>query len=250
MSSDARERLLKLGQISRHNDASVGGKTSEFCCSQAASCVQTKTHRPLYSYQRKHQTPAPTPDRTRTYIASAAVENIMQAAEFAEVIERPLRHHLIIRWPTNDWSQHQPVQQAMSKWLSRYSGGAFYVWAKEGNGGPHSHFLLYLETNRTRRFRSMLIRTLKRLTGLRSLKKGTVRCRNVFTFGSPIEHTQNRVAYICKGADPETRERLGIEKRDSCSLPGGKQAGVSQSLGVGARRNAAYCLLSGCRVRS
>lgn len=238
MKTDARGPLSKLGQLSDHSDTLVEGKTHGFCGVHQEYEAETKTLRALSSYQQLHPTPKPPPPNHRSFIKFTAVENILQAAEFAEVIERPLRHHLIIRWPTDDWSLHQPVQQAMGKWLSRYSGGAFYVWAKEGNGGPHSHFLLYLEPNRTRRFRSMLIRTLKRLTGLRSLNKGTVRCRNVFTFGSPTEHTQNRVAYICKGADPETRKLLGIEKTDICYLPGGKQAGVSQSLGIAAREGA------------
>jgi hypothetical protein len=244
MKTDARGPLSKLGQLSDHNNTLVEGKTYGFCGVHEAYEAETKTHRPLCSYQQLHRTPNPPPPSNRTFIKSTAVENMIQAADFAEVIERPLRYHLIIKWPTNDWSLHQPVQQAISKWLSRHAGGAFYVWSKEGNGGPHSHFLLHLRTGTTRSFRSMIIRNLKWLAGLRSLKKGAVQCRNVFTFGSPTEHTQNRVAYLCKGADPETRKILGIEKTDTCYLPGGKQSGVSQALGVAARRRAGGSLPS------
>lgn len=31
------------------------------------------------------------------------VENLIQAAGYARVIDKPLYHHLTIRWPTGDW---------------------------------------------------------------------------------------------------------------------------------------------------
>ena len=110
-------------------------------------------------------------------------------------------------------------------------GGAFYVWAKEGNGGPHSHFLLHLGSMRAQKLRRVVIRGVCRLSGLRRLSKGTIRCRTVHSFGPKDLNTAYRAAYLCKGAGPQVRALLGLDKSEVNQLRGGKRSGVSQSLG-------------------
>ena len=182
----------------------------------------------------------------RTTIPWRTVENMIQAAAHAWLIGRPLLHHLTIRWPTGDWRQHQQVQYTLVKWLSRQCGGAYLIWAKEGNGGAHSHFLMYLGERTGSDCNKVIRRALKRLNGLRSLPKGTIKC-TAPSWGIPkLESAKNRAAYICKGGGPEVCDFLGVNKVDWASVPG-KQAGVSETLGKAAREREGGFVSSGSR---
>jgi len=169
-------------------------------------------------------------------ITIQAADNLLRATAFADVIERSLRHHLTIRWPAGNWRLHQPVQQLVSKWLRHNVGGVFYVWVKEGNGGPHSHFLIHLGSRSGRALRGVVIRGIRRLTGLPRLEKGAVQCRGVHSYGSVSINTARRAAYLCKGGDRHVRALLGLRKPEMPRLDAGKRSGVSQSLGVTARK--------------
>ena len=175
-------------------------------------------------------------------ITIQAADNLLRAVEFAETLDRPLRHHLTIRWPCNDWCLHQPMQQLVAKWLGRNVGGAFYVWAKEGQGGAHSHFLVHLGSFRGGVLRREVIRGLTRLADLPGIEKGAVQCRGVHSFGEASAHTARRAAYLCKGSDPLVRALLGLRKPELERIDSGKRSGVSQSLGVAARRNCSGAL--------
>ncbi len=183
----------------------------------------------------------------RTLIPSRTVENIIQASAHSWHIGKRLLHHLTIRWPSGDWSQHQSTQDTLAKWLSRKCGGAYYVWAKEGNSAPHSHFLLHLSNGMTSSdCRTIIIRHLKREANMRVLPRGTVRCQKP-NYAQPLfESMKNRVSYICKGGGPEVCRFLKVNKSDWACVPD-KQAGVSEILGETARRHFGGCLPSGCR---
>ena len=182
-----------------------------------------------------------------TGIPFQTIENMIQASAHAYAIGRPLLHHLTIKWESRDWSWHQPVQNTLTKWLSRKSGGAYYIWAKEGNSGPHSHFLVHLETGLTGAdCRHVVIKALKQLSGGSPVPRGTVQCRLPYYSGSKFNHTKHRTAYLCKGGGWEVRTFLKVKRSDRASIPG-KQAGVSETLGVRARRRGGGCLPSGCR---
>ena len=188
---------------------------------------------------------ANTPSDTR--IPFQTIENMIQASAHAYAIGRPLLHHLTIKWESGDWSWHQPLQNTLTKWLSRKSGGAHYIWAKEGNGKPHSHFLLHLRSGMTGTdCRQVVIKALKQLSGGSPVPRGTVQCRLPYYSGPKFDHTKRRTAYLCKGGGWEVRAFLKVKKTDHASIPG-KQAGVSETLGVTARRRAGGCLPSGCR---
>ncbi len=124
---------------------------------------------------------------------------------------------------------------------------AIYIWAKEGNSEPHSHFLLHLSPGLTGTdCRQVVIKALKQLSGGSPVPRGTVQCRAPNYYGSKFDHAKRRTAYLCKGGGPEVRAFLKVKKSDHASIPG-KQAGVSETLGVAARRRASGCLPSGCR---
>lgn len=184
---------------------------------------------------------------TRTTIPWRIVENMIQASAHAWHLGKPLLRHLTIRWPSGDWSQHQQVQDALAKWLTRKCGGAYYIWAKEGNSGAHSHFLIHLGSGQTGIDCSKVIRKmLKRLNGLRSLPTGMIKCTKPSSGKPAFESVKNRTAYICKGGGPDVCEFLGVNKADWACVPD-KQAGVSESLGEAAREREAGCVPSGSR---
>jgi len=237
--------------------ANTGGRLSKL--GQEIPCVSTPIDVPAPEYLAsrhqpeglKAQAPLIYVDNTNrpsvTRIPFRAIENMIQASAHAWWIGRPLLHHLTIEWTSGDWSWHQPVQDTLGKWLSRKSGGAYYIWVKEGNDGPHSHFLVHLKPGLTGAdCWRVVIRALKRLSGLSALPKGTVQCRLPYYSGSKFNHTKRRTAYLCKGGGEEVRAFLKVKKTDHASIPG-KQAGVSETLGVTARRRAGGCLPSGCR---
>lgn len=109
-------------------------------------------------------------------------------------------------------------------------GVAVFIWSKEASGGPHSHILLQLPSHKSRGFRTNTIKQIKKLTGLRTLPKGTIQNRRIWSHGDPFQHMRNRLAYILKRADEDTRQILNAHKRDIGRIDG-KQTGVSQSLG-------------------
>ncbi len=172
---------------------------------------------------------------------------MIQASAHAYAIGRSLLHHLTIRWKSGDWSWHQPLQNTLTKWLSRKSGGAYYIWAKEGNSKLHSHFLLHLRSGMMGAdCRQVVIKALKQISGVSPVPLGTVQCRAPNYYGLKFDHAKRRTAYLCKGDGEEVRAFLKVKKSDHASIPG-KQAGVSETLGVAARRRAGGCLPSGCR---
>lgn len=120
------------------------------------------------------------------------------------------------------------------------------MWAKEANGGAHSHILLHLPRHKSTALRKTIAKQLKKLTVLRSLPTGTIQCRRISSHGDPFQHMRNRIAYILKNADEHTRQMLGVGKRDLGEIDG-KRVGMSQSLNVKARREAGSVLPSGHR---
>ena len=244
-------------QPQEQKHANTGGRLSKL--GQEIPCVSTPIDVPAPEYLAsrhqpeglKAQAPLIYVDNTNrpsvTRIPFRAIENMIQASAHAWWIGRPLLHLLTIKWTSGDWSWHQPVQDTLGKWLSRKSGGAYYIWVKEGNRVPHSHFLVHLKPGLTGAdCWRVVIRALKRLSGLSALPKGTVQCRAPCFFGPKFGHTKRRTAYLCKGGGAEVRAFLGVDKDDHACVPG-KQAGVSETLGEAARKRAGGCLPSGCR---
>ena len=92
----------------------------------------------------------------------------------------------------------------------------------------------------------MITKQLKNMTGLRCLPTGTIQNRRIWSYGDPNQHMRNRVAYILKRADDDTRQMFGFKKGDFGRIDG-KKVGVSQSLNVEARRKAGSVLPSGHR---
>jgi hypothetical protein len=228
----------KLDQDSHESTKLEQEKTAEFYGIESENPANTDSVSPYVVHNGFTDGPS--------FIKFGVVENMIQAAGFAWSIGKPLMHHLTIMWPTGDWSCHEAVQRGIAKWQRANVGGPYYIWAKEGTGSPHSHFLLHLEKGRTIEFRTMVADIIKWETGLDSLPTGTIQCRDIHPYGSAFEHMKNRVAYLCKGGGPEVSRLLGIDKVELSEVQG-KRAGVSQSLGVAARKEAGGSLPSGYR---
>lgn len=232
------EMLAGAGQPMETRQCEAGGLLNDGMCPPYIVEGVSHTHGPIAA--------GTTAASKRTLIPFQTVENMIQASAHAWMIGKPLLHHLTIRWPSKDWTHHRPVQDALVKWLSRNSGGAYFIWVKEGNNGPHSHFLLHLGELSAVHCKQVVRRTLTRLSGLKTLPKKAIKCTKP-TSGKPtFESVKHRTAYLCKGGGPDVCEFLGIDKADWASVPD-KQAGVSESLSKRAREREGGCVPSGSR---
>ena len=135
--ADANEHVSNLRQDALSSHGLICDEKSDFPEGSTPKATDGSQHRTLI-YVDNANTPS------ATGIPFQTIENMIQASAHAYAIGRPLLHHLTIRWGSGDWSWHQPLQNTLTKWLSRKSGGAYYIWVKEGNSKPHSHFLLHL----------------------------------------------------------------------------------------------------------
>lgn len=176
-------------------------------------------------------------------------ENIIQAAAFAGSLGFPLEYHLTVRWPGSEGREHKLLLRKIADWQRYRFGLPVFVWARETKSGPHSHILLHIPRHLSNRFRKLARGWLKEAFGLRRLAKGTLSVTRIWSLGDPYENIRNRVRYILKGADPDTRRFLGCKKGETGIIKG-KRAGVSQGLGESARRKAGGVLLSGNRKPS
>jgi len=182
----------------------------------------------------------------RNPIRFAAAENIMQAADHALALGYPLEYHLTVKWLDKNRSNHQQLLRKIGKWQDYHIGKRVFVWSREATGGHHSHILLHIPRDRIKKFRKLGRAWLKQILGLRSLPTGTMNLTVHRKIGVSFDHMRNRVRYILKGADADTRLFLGCT-RSEWGYVEGKRAGVSQGLGVAARRKAGGVLPSGVR---
>ena len=174
-------------------------------------------------------------------------ENIICAAAFARALELPLHHHLTIRWPNESPEYHECLLRRISEWQTNNIGQAAFVWVREAVPGHHSHILLHLARGKGRQFRRLLNKWLKNEFGVTHLQAGTAKCRNLWSSGDPDQNFRRRLRYILKGAGDQTREFFGAVNKGSQGYIIGKRAGVAQSLGVAARREAGAVQLCGLR---
>ena len=87
---------------------------------------------------------------------------------------------------------------------------------------------------------------MKKIHGLRRLPTGTLSVTRIWSHGFRLENIRNRVRYILKRADADTRLFIGCKKSEQGFVEG-KRAGFSQGLGEAARRQAGGVLASGLR---
>jgi len=183
---------------------------------------------------------------SRNPIRFDTAENIVQAAGHALALGYPLEYHLTIIWPDNNRSNHQKLLRKIGEWQEYNIGKRVFIWSREAKGGPHSHILLHIPRDRIKKFRKLVRVWLKQILGLRGLPTGTMRMTVHRKIGASFDHIRNRVRYILKGADAETRLFLGCTKSETTYIQG-KRAGASQALNRKARRQAGGVLPSGAR---
>jgi len=187
-------------------------------------------------------------------------ENFIQAAGFARVIGKPLEYHLTVKYPTPDpyGLHHRRLKFHISEWLINNLGLSAFMWARETNGGDHSHFLLHLTPETKTRFRKMVVKWLKDDFGMTGLPAGAVQCRR-----APLERvwsvtlekfikTRDQVIhrwvrYLLKSAPPDIRKVIGPQRKTDAGPSVGMRIGVSRCLNITARRKAGGVLPSGHR---
>mgnify|MGYP001211619205 FL=1 len=155
-------------------------------------------------------------------LSDSEAENIRQAAEYARYVGYPLLHHLVIRWLSVDWfsgrDEHEYIQRKVSEWLSNNVGFAFFIWAKEANHRPHSHFLLHLPNKHfAKKLRKRIRGWLKRYHGMPERDGLPDKCLHLrglptaWYFDTDSAHV-NQVNYVTKRANdlPSVKKDEGI----------------------------------------
>jgi len=185
---------------------------------------------------------------SRNPIRFDQAENIVQAAGFALSLGYPLEHHLTIKWPDNSGSlaNHYKLLRKIGEWQGYNLSKRVFVWGREATGGHHSHILLHVPRPMKPRLQKLVRKWLKQILGLRSLPPRAVNFTVHRKVGESFDHIRNRVRYILKGADADTRFFFGCEKSETTYIKG-KRAGVSQALNRKARLVAGSVLPSGAR---
>jgi len=173
-------------------------------------------------------------------------ENIILAAAFAGLLGFPLTYHMIVRWTDEDVKDHEFILRRIAEWQRYNVGQPVFVWARETKDRHHTHILVYIPRHLANRFRKLARQWLREAFDLRGLSKGTLWVRKSWSRGDPFEHTRNKVRYILKGADADTRLIIGSDKSEP-GFVGGKRAGFSQGLGEAARKKAGGVIASGLR---
>jgi hypothetical protein len=171
------------------------------------------------------------------------VERIVRlrlAAAYADKVGYPLHHHLVIRFLGGDWfsaaPEHEYLQRKVSEWLKNNVGFAYFVWVKEANDRPHSHYKLHLPNKLLARRLGKRIRLwLKDYHGMKTregLPKGTVCLRGLnqsYCFDTDQAH-HNQINYITKRGG-ENSPAKKVDVGEVVDTP----CGVSQNLNHSAR---------------
>jgi len=164
------------------------------------------------------------------------------AAAYADRVGYPLHHHLVIRFLGGDWfpaaPEHEYIQRKVSEWLTNNVGFAYFVWVKESNDRPHSHFLIHIPNpilaRRLGKRIRLWLKKYHRMKKRDGLPMGTVRLRGLpkgWYFDTDQAH-RNQVNYITKrGGDNSPCAK--IDDGEVVDNP----SGTSQNLGPSARAN-------------
>jgi len=177
-------------------------------------------------------------------------ENLVLAAAHARRIGKPLEHHLVINWREQDDAgfHHKVLLNKISEWLTNNIGVAAFIWAKETKPHDHSHFLLHVRPDQRKKLGMMIRKWLKADLGLRHLPPGTMRFTRIEMRHDPDRQIRNRIRYLLKGAEQNTRLFFGCRNYPDIGIVAGKRCGWSQALGHAARQRSGGVVASGHRV--
>jgi hypothetical protein len=190
--------------------------------------------------------------RASKRISMRQASNMMEAVAFANLIDLPLVAHLTIHWAFTDVGDDPEgklfakLREGLDKWSRRHGFPLTGIWAREriSRGQAevvHCHLLFHLPV----RFRSG--------KGLRDVKAAIYRLINrhgrhpgekqgdgywADNVIKLVIHDNPDGKYLIKGGGPEVWEffRVRREDRNSQGIMHGKRCGVTENIGLTARR--------------
>ncbi len=151
---------------------------------------------------------------------------------------KPLNRHITIHWEAAGLTDGaaMPATTAFLKYLREWGGGQVaYIWVREnGDGkGSHVHILAHIpEAKKMSGARSR--RWVERCT-CKAYRAGAIQCRKITGYGGDDGKLYDAnlsavLAYVLKGAQPDTAARLGIAHEHGGRVIG-KRCGTSRNLG-------------------
>lgn len=201
--------------------------------------------------------PLPTPanqhrHRVSDCIAYKDALNLLEAAFFSQQCGMPLNRFTTIHWQKggiagpSQWATGRFLKLA-ADWLRLRGATLAYIWVRE-NGhdkGDHVHILLHVPPDLARAFSSRQRGWLKACGA--TFKKGVIYSRPIgrtlshalagLQYGEQYsDHLKTTLAYILKGANAKTRQRLGLPLAEPGGAVIGKRCSTSQNIGRAARR--------------
>jgi hypothetical protein len=161
--------------------------------------------------------------------------------EFAHAISHPLNLCIDINW-SRTWVGDDPDSRILSrvmvlsrKWLKPRYCDVFALIAvrKNPNGCPNTHILVHCPPSVLGQFKTQVRNVLDE--ACHGLNDRAVVFRRVGRGNTTLQATTGKLAYLCKGMDPDDAKEFGIR----CVPQGwiyGKRASISQDIHRTARQ--------------
>lgn len=251
--------ILKLHRNTVFGEVSIGGPDSETQVKPALSSggtllainnlalgVPAKTANPSHRGRRggAHNRA----DRTSDGLSAAQVSNLLAAAEYAARIGLPLNRMVTIHWEASGVALAAMARATthfldlLSKAVQRHGKRTAWIFVHESGAGKgaHMHALMHVPPDLaeliSRRQRSWL----KAISGQpyrpRALKSRPITGSGPGAGELYKANITAALAYVVKGANPEAAAHHGLARLEPGGRIIGKRAGVSQNIGIKARR--------------
>jgi hypothetical protein len=173
--------------------------------------------------------------RGTSFINEKAVQNLLNAFQFAKSQGFPLNLAVTVQWalapsPDRPLLRQAKLLERAAKWGHRRKIPLVYLWVMERVAGaqPHSHIMLHMPTEYRAEFRHML----RYAWIVPSPPARLVRCQ-------ALPNPQGKLQYLLKGSETAVAEALGFAPKPQGFICG-KRCGTSESVGKKARRNGGF----------
>ncbi len=187
-------------------------------------------------------------DRVSSCLTLRQCEGLIAAAAFAERIGLPFNRHWTVHYQTAGIAETDAAKfigrliKLTAGYAQRHSGRFAAIWVREGGEtkGGHVHILMHLPARLSLKGRT---RRWIRFAG-GECRRGASYVRAVagqlIVAETGGEHYAVNVAavrdYLLKGAHPDARRALGLERKQTGGPIIGKRCGWTQNIGRGARK--------------
>lgn len=175
--------------------------------------------------------------RTSDGLTLTQAEKLVEAAQTASVIGRPLNRHICVHWEAAGLTDKEAMGATtgflkyLREWLR---GQTAYIWTRENGDGKGSHLHILAHIPETKKMSGALSRRWVQRCAMRTYRAGAIFSRKITGASQPTEalYSQNLskvLAYILKGTEPKAAVSLGLVHEHGGQVIG-KRCGNSRNI--------------------